>query len=304
MDERFHAGEIALQEKTGERDKAILNGRLIADTVPMAARAFIAQQSYCAMAWADDAGAQWVALLEGPKGFAQSASDGSSLDIQVGGRPRPVPLDAVTLRSDQSVGLLFIELGTRRRLRVNGTVTEAGSDGFRMAVQEAYPNCPKYIQRRSATAVQTTYTRTNRIHDLRGTGMPSDIETWLESTDTMFVASAHPERGADCSHRGGKPGFMKLVAGEIHIPDYPGNSMFGTLGNISLNPATGLCLLDFERNLQLHLTGQATLQFSRAADSETAGSGRWWTVRVQSWAISPLIAHTKWELQEQSPNNP
>jgi len=304
MDEQFHAGEIALQEQTGERDKAILNGRMIVDAVPTAARAFIGQQTYCAVAWADNEGAQWVALLEGPKGFAQSAPDGKSLFIQISGHSRPIPLDAVSFQTNQKVGLLFIELGTRRRLRVNGAVAEAGSDSFSVAVEEAYPNCPKYIQRRSATALQPASLPSNPVHDLYGTGVPGDIDAWLEKTDTMFVASAHPERGADCSHRGGKPGFMKFVDGEIRIPDYPGNSMFGTLGNISVNPATGLCLLDFERNLQLHLTGNSTLQFSTAADSETAGSGRWWTMRVHSWVISPLLAHTQWELQELSPNNP
>jgi len=171
-------------------------------------------------------------------------------------------------------------------------------------VEEAYPNCPKYIQRRSAIALESAYLPSNQVHDMHGIGVPGDIDAWLERTDTMFVASAHPERGADCSHRGGKPGFMKFVDGEIRIPDYPGNSMFGTLGNISVNPATGLCLIDFERSLQLHLTGYSTLRFSTIADSETAGSGRWWTMRVHSWVISRLLTNAHWELQELSPNNP
>lgn len=302
MSEPFHAGEVALQEQTGERDKAILNGRLIGDVVPAAAMAFVAQQTYCAVGWMDSSGTPWASLLEGPQGFARCAVDGSAVSIELHGGAQALP-GGEPLSVQQQLGMLFIEFETRRRLRVNGVVSRFGPKGFSVSVNEAYPNCPKYIQKRSGLANYDSSASRTLVGD--GSGVPQDLEAWLQKTDTMFVTSCHPERGVDCSHRGGTPGFMRLVSGEIHIPDYPGNSMFGTLGNINVNPAAGLCLLDFERSVQLHLSGQAALRFDPPLGiEETAGSGRWWTFRPQRWAITSLQASRRWTLVESSPYNP
>ena len=302
MSEPFHAGEIALQEQTGERDKAILNGRLIGKVIPAPALAFVAQQTYCAVGWIDGTGAAWASLVEGPQGFTSCDPDGSTVTVALHGGAPLRSTEGVRLSPNQHLGMLFIEFGTRRRLRVNGTVTEVDPNGFRLSVVEAYPNCPKYIQKRSggpgpAAAAPQGFVR-------EGVGLPEDIDAWLKCTDTMFIASSHAEGGVDCSHRGGNPGFMKLVSGEIQVPDYPGNSMFGTLGNIRQNPTAGLCLLDFERNEQLHLSGQAALRFGEAPSEETAGTGRWWTFRAERWAVSALQAGRNWALVESSPYNP
>ena len=56
--------------------------------------------------------------------------------------------------------------------------------------------------------------------------------------DVLFIATAHATRGADASHRGGNPGFIEVLDGKtVRIPDYAGNSMFNTLGNLVVNPA-------------------------------------------------------------------
>lgn len=200
--------------------------------------------------------------------------------------------------------MLFLEFATRRRLRVNGVVAHINADSFQVSVQEAFPNCPKYIQKRTASVAESAQLPSGGAHGAHGVGVPHDMAAWLKTADTMFVASLHPERGVDCSHRGGSPGFMRLDEDVIRIPDYPGNSMFGTLGNISVNPQAGLCILDFERNLQLQLTGLAQLQFGNTPSEETAGTGRWWTFRPQRWSVSPLVSHFQWELKEASPYNP
>lgn len=64
---------------------------------------------------------------------------------------------------------------------------------------------------------------------------------WIQQAGTLFIASSHPERGADVSHRGGHPGFIRVEdAQTIIIPDYSGNNMFNTLGNILVNASARL----------------------------------------------------------------
>jgi hypothetical protein len=81
----------------------------------------------------------------------------------------------------------------------------------------------------------------------------------IEEADTFFIATAHPERGADASHRGGPPGVVEVAAdgASLRVPDYSGNSMFQTLGNLEIDPHAGLLFLDWEGGTSLQLTGRA-----------------------------------------------
>jgi uncharacterized protein len=304
MQDPFHAGERAIQERVGERDLALLNGRAIAGSVSPAARTFPGKQQYCVIGWAAPQGDLWATLLTGRAGFAVSDANGSrvAFALEDAGeqlRSHP-PFDA--LRQRDHVGMLFIELATRRRLRINGTVAELAAASMTVNVMEAYPNCPKYIQRRAASrsATPPSYMPTRS-----GSALTEETRRWIRSADTFFVATAQPQGLVDCSHRGGKAGFIRLVNGDLHIPDYPGNSMFQTFGNLYLNPHAGLVFVDFEGNRQLQLTGEARLDLEAGeTDGETGGSGRWWVFSARSWVISSLNVPLDWSAGDQSPFNP
>ncbi|MFA5950939.1 MAG: pyridoxamine 5'-phosphate oxidase family protein [Hyphomicrobium sp.] len=305
----FHSGELEVQERTGERGRAVLNGRLIASAIPEGARKFLAQQSYCVVGWASPNGEIWASLLTARAGFASTDAEGATLALDFspasGAAHAIPPLSGPPLsgmREGDHLGLLFIELATRRRLRVNGRVTELASSGLRLSVSEAFPNCPKYIQRREAVPSVSVEGEIEPVH---GERLSDELTAWIAEADTVFVTSAHPEGPVDSSHRGGNPGFIKLEGEVLRIPDYPGNSMFGTLGNFAVNPRAGLVFVDFRNNRQLQLAGDVQLDLEAGDSSgETGGTGRWWTFSPRRWIVSSLSPSFTWQLIDGSPFNP
>lgn len=304
MSDPFHRGEREIQELTGERGRAILNGRLIAHSIPAKAMTFLARQQYCVLGWVSPEGDIWSSFVTGRRGLASADEAGTTLSIDLGAEnapPRCVsPLGA--MRKGDHLGVLFIEFATRRRLRVNGQISELSQSGLRLSVAEAFPNCPKYIQRREANQQPAI---PDSADITQGCALNDEAAAWIAAADTFFVASAHPDGPADVSHRGGKPGFVKLEGGNLHIPDYPGNSMFGTLGNFAVNPRAGLVFIDFPSNRQLQLTGDVRLHLEAGESAgETGGAGRWWVFSPRRWIISHLRHSLSWSLLDNSPFNP
>jgi predicted pyridoxine 5'-phosphate oxidase superfamily flavin-nucleotide-binding protein len=262
----YHEGEVAVQELAGEQLGAERNGRAIGDSIMCGALKFIASQPMLVAGSVGHDGRVWASLLTGPPGFA-TAPDQQLVRIDLGDT---VPDDTDPLwenfEHDPRIGMLFIEPLTRRRLRVNGRMGRTGPGQYEVQVVEAYPNCPKYIRPREVDGV---------LQD--GGGDARSIRDWVESADTLFVASAHPSRGVDVSHRGGEPGFVQMLDDRtLRVPDYAGNSMFNTLGNLHLNPQAGLLFVDFEHGRTLQLTGRATIRFDlpeRAWDFEIEATG-------------------------------
>jgi hypothetical protein len=204
------------------------------------------------------------------------------------------------------IGILFLEVATRRRYRVNGTVIGAEQGRILVRVAEAYPNCPKYIQRR---ALQLTDDRS--ACGEFGEGVDLDLgvhldrgqQDFIASADTFFIASAGPVRNLDASHRGGRSGFVRVEGDRLWIPDYAGNNMYNTLGNLSVNPSAGLLFIDFDTGDTLQLSGVAEVDLD-AVDAATGGTNRAWTFTTTSWSRSRLAARFRGELLEMSPHNP
>lgn len=199
--------------------------------------------------------------------------------------------------------MLLIELDTRRRLRVNGRVERRG-EHLRLHVEQAYPNCPKYIQRRHAATLEAVEGALPPPE--RGERLTAGQRAWIRGADTFFVASAHPERGVDASHLGGPPGFVRLLdEGTLRIPDYPGNSMFNTLGNLAVHPAAGLAFLDFARDRLLQLVGTARVRWELDdPEGTTGGTGRFRDFSVEETLETALPLRSDWEFLAFSPHNP
>ena len=291
----YHAGELAVQRRMGQAEIAARVGRMIRTEIPAAAAAFLSEQPMIVLAATDDAGRVWASLVTGPAGFVHAEDDQT---ITVDALPVPGdPLHDVLRRPGRQVGMIAIEPQTRRRMRVNGSVQPAES-GLRIHPDQVYSNCPKYISRRHidevADVASPAVVRRADVLDER-------LQRIVARADTFFIGSADPEGNADASHRGGNPGFLQVLSpNRLRWPDYRGNSMFMTLGNISANPRCGLLIPDWETGTTLQLTGTAEIVW----DGGVAGSqcSVEFTVDevIELTDVSPL----RWGQAELSPANP
>src|SRR5262249_54096281 len=97
----------------------------------------------------------------------------------------------------------------------------------------------------------------------------------ISETDTFFLGSVHPQSGADASHRGGLPGFGRVVTPkQMSFPAYSGNNMFNRLGTVDVNPSVGLLFFGFDSGRALQLTGRASVDWSETRTKEFPGTHR------------------------------
>ena len=300
----FHEGEHRAQQLAGESEMAARLGAMIHDRIAEPARAFLAQRPMVIVASEADDGSLWASPLFGEAGLVRS-SDGREVVFDLGRVARTAgdPFWS-QVRVDADVGILAIDPSARRRLRVNVRITSVGDAEIRAQVREAYPNCPKYIQRRRHRPAPIDPGRDARV--FAGRGLDAERRALVERADTFFVASAHSGRGADASHRGGPPGFVEVVGdATLRVPDYPGNGMFNTLGNMLAQARAGATFVDFDRGRLLSLTGTARVLFDRDDPrGETAGTRRFWELEVERWVDAPAPVSWRWELIDPSPHNP
>lgn len=304
----FHTGERAVQQRAGEAAVAQRNAAMIADTVVTGARGFIAKQFMVVASSVDAQGRVWSSLLFGAPGFVQ-ADDGRTIFIRV-------PADARdggdplwrNLANGKGVGLLFIETATRRRYRVNGWVQSDSAAGITVGVAEAFPNCPQYIQRRHVrqSGMQDGGSQLLDAGGALDGAAAETVRAVLSGADTLFVGSNHAVHGPDASHRGGGAGFaMLLDDGIVRIPDYHGNGMFNTLGNIESDPRAGLLVPDFAGKRLLQLSGRATIRWDQPDPMGlSGGTGRFWDLQVEQWVLRSAPQQAEWEYLDASPFNP
>lgn len=287
----FHAGEQEMQRRAGKRDMAeTLGRRMIRPFMPEEHREFFAQLPFLAAGAVDADGWPWASLLSDPPGFAVSP-DPEHLQIALNRTPGD-PVHAA-IREGAPLGLLGIELHSRRRNRLNGRVVSASPASFSLRVDQSFGNCPQYIQERDLIpADDVPAARPQTFADL-----PPEHSARIAQADTFFVAShipaaADPEReGVDVSHRGGRPGFVRVAGNTLTIPDFRGNNHFNTLGNFLLNPRAGLAFPDFESGSLLLLTGTVELlEEDHPGLAGFDGAQRGWQVTLHKglWLESAL----------------
>lgn len=204
METPYHAGELAVQTQAKVQVEAASLGNIISATIKPAAKDFLQNQRF-AIASTVVSNNVWASLLTGKPGFLQVIGD------------RTVNIQATICSESLQIGLLVIDLSTRRRLRINGKATRNPDGSTNIATQQVYFNCPKYIQRHYLFADDTQLSTTS-VQDFAS--LTWKHQAWITSADTFFIASMHPESGADTSHRGGYPGFMQVVNNNLLVfPD-------------------------------------------------------------------------------------
>ncbi|MFF2154042.1 pyridoxamine 5'-phosphate oxidase family protein [Paenibacillus chitinolyticus] len=251
----FHQGERIVQNRVGARAAADRVGRMIQPFIPTGFEHFLQQQSIVVLASTDAAGAVWASLITGDPGMIR-VKNPKTIEIRTLFTPQDPCIR--NIQYNENVGLIIIDFEHQIRIRVNGTAKFIHDDTLRVEVEQVYGNCPKHIQKRSLTQLDCNFELIQT--SVESGELTSEHKRWIENADTFFIASSGPEGKADASHRGGNPGFVKTLGhGALVFPDYSGNMLFNTLGNIEVNPHTGILFLDFESGQTLQLTGRSKI---------------------------------------------
>jgi len=314
-DRVFHDGEEAAQERFGMRARlAQVGPHVIRDQMPDQHRELFEALPTLVVGSLDAAGRPWASLLFGRPGFLRSP-DPFTLEVHAS----PVAGDplAAHLADGASVGLLGLQPETRRRNRMNGVVRML-ADGFAVEVRQSFGNCPKYIQARAPEwrADPVTF-RATAPPRREGRLLSTAARALVAHADTFFVASAAagvataPDRaahGVDVSHRGGRPGFVAIDDADggtvLTVPDFVGNYLFNTVGNLLTNPRAGLLFVDFERGDLLGLTAAAEVIWDGPALAAFAGAERVLRFRVEEgWAADGAVP-LRWSAPVPSPHLP
>lgn len=291
----FHAGEIRAQERAGVRESIAPRARGVVRThLPEQHRLFYQGLPFLVIAARDAEGRPWATLLTGRPGFAR-APDRTSLLVDAA-LPRGDALEGA-LHPGSDAGVLGIDLATRRRNRVNGKVAESGPP-LRLDVSQTFGNCPQYIHPRDWRWVVHDAGRTKAS---RSPGLSRRARTWIETADTLFIASGYRSGdgdnafGMDASHRGGPAGFVE-VASDNHLvlPDYAGNQYFNTIGNLVMDPRVGLLFVDFESGGLLQITGRARIDWNPGDVSRHPRAQRLVTVDIEEVVELREVLPLRW----------
>lgn len=294
----WHAGERQIQEAVGVADRmAVVGPKVIRDHLPEQHRDFYPLLPYLILGAVDEQGLPWATMIEGAPGFAHSPDPQT---LQIDSLPSATDPARNALREGAAVGLLGIDLNTRRRNRMNGRVGALDHDGFSVDVVHTFGNCPKYIQLRPVDGIaRKPGTVVERFNDL-----DAAAQTLIRNADTLFVASyveVDGQRSVDVSHRGGNTGFVRVEGNVLTIPDFAGNLFFATLGNLQANPVAGLLFIDFESGDVLQVTGCTTLILDGPQVALFEGAQRLWTVTVEQVVRRPAALALRWQFAEFSP---
>ncbi|MEU3186276.1 pyridoxamine 5'-phosphate oxidase family protein [Streptomyces sp. NPDC006923] len=299
----FHEGERAVQLRAGVRtDATRLEGMLRPARLSGGMATFLSQRDLAFITGRDRSGRLWTSPLLGAPGFLDGRND-----TLLKTHAAPAEGDPLfDLPAGQEVGLLVIDFALRRRVRVNGTLTRSERDGLTIEADQAFGNCPSYIQNRTilvadagadAVAEPAAGTETDGV-------LTADQRHLITGADTFILGTTHPTRGADTSHKGGSPGFVRIDGDTLWWPDYSGNNMFNSMGNIAVDPTASLLFVDFTTGRAVYLSGTAELRWTAlGSPGDDDGTGRQVRFHPERALTATLALRADHEIGR-SPHNP
>lgn len=245
----------------------------------------------------DDEGRPWTTVWGGEPGFARPIGHdllmaGSLVDAEHdpvvsalfdggggGETNKRYQMDPADFASGggKVVSGLSIDLDTRDRVKLGGRLVEGGvvrepgplgggEDGVARAevvvlVEEGLGNCPKYLNRRD---IRAAVPEPRLVSD--ALPLPAEATELLGRADLFFLSTAAADgRTMDTNHRGGPPGFVRVMRNsaedgvDLVYPEYSGNRLYQSLGNMHVRPLVGVCVPDFESGDVLYLTGETQI---------------------------------------------
>ncbi|MBU2986274.1 pyridoxamine 5'-phosphate oxidase family protein [Saccharophagus degradans] len=303
---QFHQAERAVQKRLGVADMVAQHSEgYIRSTMPDQHRDFFTNLPMLIVSITDFDGFPWPIPLHGKPGFIKSPN-ANTLEIEA----YPTLKDVLKLnfKKNQKIGILGIELHTRRRNRMNGTIEEINNNSFSVICEQSFGNCPQYIQKRELHWVETPQ-KCLQTEDIFLTNtLTSTSAEWIESSDTFFISSrtkrlsTDKRDGLDVSHRGGKPGFVKVENDTLYFPDFSGNKFFNTLGNIQSDSRVGLYFPDYESGKIVLISGTAKIIWDKEITRIFEGAERIISVKVRNCLILDSFLPMRGVLTELSPS--
>jgi uncharacterized protein len=290
----FHPDELDAQARAGKG----ASGAGIRAFLPDQHREFFALLPYLFVATTDADGWPLATMLTSAPGFAHSLDP---VTLRIDALPAADDPAADRFAEGQEIGILGLDLATRRRNRANGAIAARDAAGITLAVRQSFGNCAKYIQRRAVAPAPPAPCAVEPLGRL-----DAAARTLIGEADTLFVASrSRPEAGAaggvDVSHRGGRPGFVRIEGDTLVVPDFAGNRYFNTLGNLLGEPRAALLFIDFASGDLLQLQGRVTIDWDARSPGLPPGTERQWRFEIlRGWrrrAALPL----RWSFVDYSP---
>lgn len=301
--EVFHAGERTVQDLLNVRQMADSTGKMIQQTIPEKFATFLNNQTMMMIGSRDETGRVWGSCIVGEPGFIQVKGTDT---ILINGQINEFDPLLSNLIINKDVGINVIDFSSRIRIRINGVVLNDTFDKtIEVKVEQVYGNCPKFIQSRVFNYLPTQKKENKLIY--RNTILNEMHEQWIKNSDTFIIASSSSEGKMDISHRGGMPGFIQVTnKNSLIFPDYPGNNLFNTLGNIIQNPNVGLFFFDFENGDTLQLTGKAQIiwEVSEQNAVDFPGAQRFIEFNIEEVLQNYNSRTYNWEFKAYSPFNP
>jgi predicted pyridoxine 5'-phosphate oxidase superfamily flavin-nucleotide-binding protein len=297
MDGPFHEGELLAQHLAGKGS----SGGAIRDYMPDQHREFFAMLPMALLADVTADGWPRAGVLTGAPGFIASP-DPQTLRIAAAAAAADLALGA-------NVGLLGLDFSTRRRNRANGFVCTSGADGFTLAIEQSFGNCPRYIHLRDVSAgLEQGGKAPGRLHRpaLDQAGLDEGARRMIARADTFFVATTGGVHGADISHRGGEPGFVHIAGNTLTVPDFNGNRYYNTLGNMLMDDRAALLFIDYASGDLLHLQGRTEVLWDGAASTAAVaaefagfpGAERLWRFHVERSGLQRGALALRWTERE------
>ncbi|MEM8744231.1 MAG: pyridoxamine 5'-phosphate oxidase family protein [Pseudomonadota bacterium] len=296
----FHQGERDVQARLGVGDIEAWARKVVRDHMPEQHLQFHTSLPFLVVGARDKTGRPWATLLEGPDGFV-TAPDNRQLVIDA----EPAKGDALeeAFLPGADVGILGIELATRRRNRVNGRIAGNGAGAIMFQVDQTFGNCPQYIRERAWRRDGESVSG----EAVRGTQLTPSQQDWVASADTFFIASGyrgegdHPSYGMDASHRGGERGFVRVLSdSRIQFPDYAGNNHYNTIGNLLLDPRAGFLFVDFETGSLLQLSGTASIDWDSDDIATYPGARQLISLEIEEVVELPWAVKLRWDADAES----
>jgi predicted pyridoxine 5'-phosphate oxidase superfamily flavin-nucleotide-binding protein len=307
----FHAGEQALQERLGVRASVERAGRrTIRNFLPEAHREALASFPVALLGSLDAHRRPWASILVGEPGFLRSPDEHT---LVIGASPLEGDPAACHFTIGAPIGLLGMEPATRRRHRVGGTITSVDG-GIAVAVEQSCGHCPKFIHAREPAPLTTATPARRPVRSWEGSRLSLRARLMIASADTFFIASTSPRAGmgdstfsdgVDVSHRGGRPGFIRVGDDRgrttLTSPDFIGNFMFNTLGNLALEPRAGILVVDYATGDLLSLTGEASVIWEGPELAAFKGAERLLQFHVDHGVLVPGGLPVRWSSAQPAP---
>ncbi|KAF6842968.1 oxidoreductase FAD-binding domain-containing protein [Colletotrichum musicola] len=272
----WHEGELAVHELL----KVPTHRNPTAPGLPASYGHRIAASPLLALGTLDSEGRPWTTIWGGEAGaVARPVAEGvlgvrSLVDVEDDpvfaalweGRERE---EVVRFEGGKKVAGLAIDLRTRDRVKIAGRmVAGAVAEGevqVAVEVEESLGNCPKYLNKKDVRPRPAVV----KGDVQRGLPLSEDAVRVVDKADMVFVSSSGRE-GMDTNHRGGGVGFVRVVRNdggglEVIYPEFSGNRLYQTLGNLKADPRVGVAVPDFETADVLYLTGTASILVGKDA---------------------------------------